>query len=83
MPPELAGAELHVQPMDIPLLLRVGRKVRLQFDGWLALVFSGWPGTSWHLWRPVAVIDNIDPRGQYRILVTQPDPGSEAHSCCA
>ncbi|MBT9392861.1 HlyD family secretion protein [Hymenobacter sp. NST-14] len=73
--PELA-AELYVQPMDIPLL-SVGRKVRLQFDGWPALVFTGWPGTSFGTFGGrVAVIDNIDSQGQYRILVT-PDPDLE------
>ncbi|SHI86154.1 Multidrug resistance efflux pump [Hymenobacter daecheongensis DSM 21074] len=73
--PALA-AELYVQPMDIPLL-RVGRQVRLQFDGWPALVFSGWPGTSFGTFGGiVSVIDNIDSQGQYRILVT-PDPAQE------
>lgn len=73
--PALA-AELYVKPVDIPLL-RVGRRVRLQFDGWPALVFSGWPGTSFGTFGGVvAVIDNIDSQGQYRILVT-PDPAKE------
>ncbi|WP_400191314.1 HlyD family secretion protein [Hymenobacter sp. B81] len=73
--PQLA-AELYVQPMDIPLLA-VGRKVRLQFDGWPALVFSGWPGTSFGTFGGrVAVIDNLDSQGRYRILVT-PDPDEE------
>jgi multidrug resistance efflux pump len=73
--PQLA-AELYVKPMDIPLL-RVGRKVRLQFDGWPALVFSGWPGTSFGTFGgTVAVIDNIDSQGQYRILVV-PDSTQE------
>ncbi|UOQ74909.1 HlyD family secretion protein [Hymenobacter cellulosilyticus] len=73
--PQLA-AELYVKPMDMPLL-SVGRKVRLQFDGWPALVFSGWPGTSFGTFGGVvAVIDNIDSQGQYRILVT-PDPALE------
>ncbi len=73
--PALA-AELYVKPMDIPLL-RVGRRVRLQFDGWPALVFSGWPGSSFGTFGgTVAVIDNIDSQGQYRILVT-PDPAQE------
>ncbi|WP_078063072.1 HlyD family secretion protein [Solirubrum puertoriconensis] len=73
--PQLA-AELYVQPMDIPLL-EVGRKVRLQFDGWPALVFSGWPGTSFGTFGGVvAVIDNLDSQGRYRILVT-PDPDEE------
>lgn len=73
--PQLA-AELYVQPMDIPLL-RVGRDVRLQFDGWPALVFSGWPNVSFGTFGGrVAVIDNIASNGKYRILVV-PDPEEE------
>ena len=74
--PRLA-AELYVKPMDIPLL-RVGRRVRLQFDGWPALVFTGWPGSSFGTFGGVVqVIDNLDSQGQYRILVTH-EPGTEA-----
>lgn len=74
--PQLA-AEIYVKPMDIPLLA-VGRRVRLQFDGWPALVFSGWPGSSFGTFAGVvSVIDNIDSQGQYRVLVT-PDPAQEA-----
>lgn len=74
--PRLA-AELYVRPMDVPLL-RVGRRVRLQFDGWPALVFTGWPGSSFGTFGGVVqVIDNIDSQGQYRILVTH-EPGTEA-----
>jgi multidrug efflux pump subunit AcrA (membrane-fusion protein) len=70
--PELA-VELYVKPMDVPLLAK-GRKVRLQFDGWPALVFSGWPNVSFGTFGGlVAVIDNIDSQGKYRILV-KPDP---------
>jgi multidrug resistance efflux pump len=72
----LLAAELYVEPMDIPLL-SIGRKVRLQFDGWPALVFSGWPGTSFGTFGGVvSVIDNLDSKGRYRILVT-PDPEDE------
>ena len=57
--PALA-AELYIVPMDIPLL-QVGRRVRLQFDSWPALVLSGWSGTSFgNFGGTVAVIDNID-----------------------
>ncbi|GAB4133817.1 MAG: biotin/lipoyl-binding protein [Bacteroidia bacterium] len=73
--PNLAVA-LYVEPMDIPLLAK-GRKVRLQFDGWPALVFSGWPNYSFGTFGGVvAVIDNIDTKGKYRILVI-PDPEEE------
>lgn len=73
--PDLA-VELFVKPLDIPLL-SAGRKVRLQFDGWPALVFSGWPNASFGTFGgQVAVIDNIASNGKYRILVV-PDPEEE------
>lgn len=71
---ELA-VELFVKPMDLPLLRR-GQEVRLQFDGWPALVFSGWPGTGFGTFGGrIAVIDNVGVQGKYRILVT-PDKQS-------
>lgn len=66
--PELAVA-LYVRPLDLPLL-EVGREVRLQFDGWPALAFAGWPNVSFGTFGgEIAVIDNIDSQGNYRILV--------------
>ncbi|MGQ3015611.1 MAG: hypothetical protein ACT6QS_17985, partial [Flavobacteriales bacterium] len=46
----------------------------LQFDGWPAFVFNGWPGTSFGTFGgEIAVIDrNISANGKYRILV-KPD----------
>lgn len=70
------AVELYVDPIDIPLLQK-GSKVRLQFDGWPALVFSGWPNVSFGTFGGVVqVIDNIDTEGKYRILVT-PDKTEE------
>lgn len=70
--PHLAAA-IYVKPMDIPLLQK-GRKVRIQFDGWPALVFTGWPNQSFGTFGGIVkVIDNIDSEGKYRLLVT-PDP---------
>lgn len=68
------AAEIFVNPIDIPLLEN-GRKVRIQFDGWPAIVFSGWPNVSYGTYGGVVVaIDNfISPNGKYRILVA-PDP---------
>lgn len=66
--PSLA-VELYIKPMDVPLL-KIGSKIRLQFDGWPALVFSGWPDAGFGTFGGrVAVIDNIDTEGKYRILV--------------
>ncbi len=70
--PELA-LELYIKAMDVPLMHK-GTKVRIQFDGWPALVFSGWPNVTFGTFGGVvAVIDNIDSKGKYRILV-KPDP---------
>lgn len=75
------AVELYVKPMDLPLLRR-GQEVRLQFDGWPALVFSGWPGTGFGTFGGrIAVIDNVGAQGKYRILVTpnkQAPPWPEA-----
>jgi hypothetical protein len=70
------AVELFVKPMDFPLI-RTGQPVRLQFDGWPALVFSGWPNTSFGTFAGrIAVINNVATNGKYRILVT-PDPQQE------
>jgi hypothetical protein len=70
------AVELYVDPIDLPLLEK-GRKVRLQFDGWPTLVFSGWPDLSVGTFGgEVAVIDNTDSNGKYRILVI-PDKNEE------
>jgi multidrug resistance efflux pump len=68
------AVELYVQPMDMPLV-NLGQKVRFMFDGWPAIVFSGWPNTSYGTFGgKVVAIDNlISPNGKYRILVS-PDP---------
>lgn len=68
------AVELYVQPMDMPLI-NTGQKVRFMFDGWPAIVFSGWPNTSYGTYGgQVVAIDNlISPNGRYRILVA-PDP---------
>ncbi|MCS6969096.1 MAG: HlyD family efflux transporter periplasmic adaptor subunit [Cytophagales bacterium] len=74
--PQVA-VELYVKPMDVPLL-SVGRKVRLEFDGWPALQFSGWPSVAVGTFGgQIAVIDAVDSKdGKYRVLV-KPDPEDE------
>lgn len=68
------AVEIYVKPIDLPLVSK-GNKVRLQFDGWPAIVFSGWPQTSYGTYGgEVFAIDNfISPNGLYRVLV-KPDP---------
>jgi hypothetical protein len=68
------AVELYVRPMDMPLINK-GQPVRFLFDGWPAIVFSGWPNTSYGTFggRVVAIDNFISPNGRYRILVG-PDP---------
>ncbi|MFT2007264.1 HlyD family secretion protein [Pontibacter sp. 13R65] len=70
------AAELYVKALDLPLI-KPGDDIRLQFEGWPALVFSGWPGASFGTFGGiVAVLDNTGTNGQYRMLVV-PDPDQE------
>lgn len=68
------AVELYVRPIDLPLVER-GQHVRIQFDGWPAIVFSGWPNTSYGTYGgTVFAIDNfISDNGMFRVLVA-PDP---------
>ncbi len=71
MPADYALAvELYVRPIDLPLVQK-GQHVRIQFDGWPAIVFSGWPNTSYGTYGgTVFAIDNfISDNGKFRILV--------------
>ena len=70
---ELA-VETYVRPLDLPLI-HIGEKVRIQFDGWPAFVFSGWPNVSYGTYgaRIVAVENFISDNGKYRVLLA-PDP---------
>lgn len=71
--PELA-VEMYVDPIDLPLMEK-GQHIRIQFDGWPAVVFSGWPDISYGTYGgTVVAIDNfISNNGKYRILIA-PDP---------
>ncbi|TAD84481.1 MAG: HlyD family efflux transporter periplasmic adaptor subunit [Bacteroidetes bacterium] len=68
------AAELFIEPMDLPLI-DTGRKVRFMFDGFPAIVFSGWPAASYGTFggKVVAVETNRSVNGKFRILVTE-DP---------
>ena len=72
------AVETFVEPIDLPLLHK-GEKVRIQFDGWPAIVFSGWPNVSYGTYGGVVVaIENfISPNGKYRVLLA-PDKTDNA-----
>jgi multidrug resistance efflux pump len=64
------AVEMHVKAMDVPLISK-GRKVRVEFDGFPALQFSGWPSISVGTFGgTVEVIDYVNTKpGEFRILV--------------
>lgn len=73
---ELA-VEMYVRPIDLPLI-HVGEKVRVQFDGWPAIVFSGWPNVSYGTYgsKIIAIENFISDNGMYRVLIA-PDENTE------
>jgi multidrug efflux pump subunit AcrA (membrane-fusion protein) len=64
------AVETFVRPIDLPLL-HIDEKVRVQFDGWPAIVFSGWPNVSYGTYgaRVVAIERFISNNGMYRVLL--------------
>jgi multidrug resistance efflux pump len=75
MPADINMAvETFIEPIDLPLI-KPGEKVRIQFDGWPAIVFSGWPNVSYGTYGGivVAIENHISDNGRYRILIA-PDP---------
>lgn len=71
------AVETFVDPLDLPLM-HLGEKVRIQFDGWPAIVFSGWPNVSYGTYGGivVAVETFISDNGKYRMLLA---PDEEDH----
>ncbi len=63
------AVELYVNPIDLPLI-QIGQKVQIQFDGWPAFVFSGWPGVSYGSYSAeVVAYDRVlSINGKFRIL---------------
>ncbi|MCF8273485.1 MAG: HlyD family secretion protein [Flavobacteriaceae bacterium] len=62
--------DTYVKPIDLPLI-HLNEKVRVQFDGWPAIVFSGWPNVSYGTYgaKVVAIENFISDNGKYRILL--------------
>lgn len=78
MPAEFELAvETYVDPIDVPLL-HTGEKVRVQFDGWPAIIFSGWENLSYGTYgaRIVAIDNFISENRKYRVLLA---PDTEDH----
>ncbi|WP_414617966.1 HlyD family secretion protein [Dyadobacter sp. 32] len=66
------AVEMFVEPVDLPLI-SIGQKVRFMFDGFPAIVFSGWPNNSYGTFggKIVAFENSIGPNGLFRVLVAE------------
>lgn len=66
------AVEMYVSPNDLPLLSK-GQLVRIQFDGFPAIVFSGWPQASYGVFSgEIAAVDNsIGENGKFRVWISQ------------
>ncbi|MFP2994613.1 biotin/lipoyl-binding protein [Spongiivirga sp. MCCC 1A20706] len=64
------AVETYVSPIDLPLM-HLGESVRIQFDGWPAIFFSGWPNASFGTYagKVVAIETFISENGKFRILI--------------
>jgi len=62
--------ELFIEPMDL-ILINPGQKIRMIFDGFPAIVFSGWPDNSYGTFAgEVSMVENNrNENGKFRILV--------------
>ena len=71
------AVETFVNPVDLPLLKK-GEKIRVWFDGWPTIVFSGWPEMSYGTFggEIVAIENFISDNGKFRVLIA-PDPEEE------
>lgn len=72
------AVELFVSPMDMPLLSK-GQKIRFVFDGFPAIVFSGWPSTSYGTFGGIvtAIENSVSTNGKFRVLIVE-DPKEKA-----
>jgi multidrug efflux pump subunit AcrA (membrane-fusion protein) len=71
------AVELFIRPVDLPLVAK-GQTVRFLFDGFPAIVFSGWPNASYGTFggKIVAVENSVSVNGKFRVLVAE-DPNDK------
>lgn len=66
------AVEIYIQPVDLPLV-KEGQRVMSIFDGFPAIVFSGWPDSSYGTFagKVVAVESNISANGMFKALIIE------------
>jgi hypothetical protein len=65
-------AEIYVKPVDLPLI-RENQKVMLTFDGFPAIVFFGWPNSSYGTFsgKIIAIENSISENGLFKAIVAE------------
>ncbi len=66
------AVEVYIKPVDLPLV-KEGQRVMCIFDGFPAIVFSGWPNSSYGTFagKVIALENNISANGMFKALVIQ------------
>jgi multidrug efflux pump subunit AcrA (membrane-fusion protein) len=66
------AVELYVRPVDLPLI-SPGQEVRFLFDGFPAIVFSGWPEMSYGTYSGIvtAVENDVSENGKFKVLIRE------------
>ncbi|MEE6129468.1 HlyD family efflux transporter periplasmic adaptor subunit [Chryseobacterium arthrosphaerae] len=66
------AVEIYIKPVDLPLI-KEGQRVMCTFDGFPAIVFSGWPNSSYGTFagKVIAVESNISVNGLFKALVIE------------
>ncbi|MCW3168580.1 HlyD family secretion protein [Chryseobacterium sp. 09-1422] len=66
------AVEIYIKPVDLPLV-KEGQRVMSIFDGFPAIVFSGWPDSSYGTFagKVVAVESNISANGMFKALIVE------------
>lgn len=66
------AVEIYIKPVDLPLV-KEGQRIMCIFDGFPAIVFSGWPDSSYGTFagKVIAVENNISANGMFKALVIQ------------
>ena len=66
------AVEIYIKPVDLPLV-KEGQRVMCIFDGFPAIVFSGWPNSSYRTFagKVIAIENNISANGMFKALVIQ------------
>jgi multidrug resistance efflux pump len=66
------AVEIYIKPVDLPLV-KEGQRIMCIFDGFPAIVFSGWPNSSYGTFagKVIAVESNINTNGMFKALVIE------------